>query len=181
MVANHLQQILLVTSNRSEAAVGYATMDGDTCGGLAPVAGVDKAFIMSWLQWLADGGLPSDLPDDCQSTIQRIIDRKPSAELRPTHHEQSDEEDLMPYPVLDVIEEAYVLHGKSPRQIIDTLQRQKDWPDQQIEQWVQKFCRLWSQNQWKRERYAPAFHLDDRNVDPRSFCRYPILSGHPEF
>jgi len=43
--------------------------------------------------------------------------------------------------------------------------------------WVTRFYKLWSRNQWKRERYAPSFHLDNRNLDPRSWCRFPILSG----
>jgi NAD+ synthase (glutamine-hydrolysing) len=48
---------------------------------------------------------------------------------------------------------------------------------QQLAIWIERFFRLWCRNQWKRERIAPAFHLDDRNVDPRSWCRFPILSG----
>ena len=48
--------LLLTTSNRSEAAVGYATMDGDTCGGLAPIAGIDKAFLLDWLKWMETTG-----------------------------------------------------------------------------------------------------------------------------
>ena len=40
-----------------------------------------------------------------------------------------------------------------------------------------RFFRLWSRNQWKRERYAPSFHLDDENLDPKTWCRFPILSG----
>jgi NAD+ synthase (glutamine-hydrolysing) len=43
--------------------------------------------------------------------------------------------------------------------------------------WTRRFFRLWSQNQWKRERYAPSFHLDDENLDPKTWCRFPILSG----
>ena len=43
--------------------------------------------------------------------------------------------------------------------------------------WVERFFRLWCQNQWKRERYAPSFHLDDENLDPKTWCRFPILSG----
>lgn len=52
MLANVKNALLLATSNRSEAAVGYATMDGDTCGGLSPIAGIDKAFLRQWLRWL---------------------------------------------------------------------------------------------------------------------------------
>jgi NAD+ synthase (glutamine-hydrolysing) len=43
--------------------------------------------------------------------------------------------------------------------------------------WVERFFKLWSRNQWKRERYAPSFHLDDENLDPKTWCRFPILSG----
>jgi NAD+ synthase (glutamine-hydrolysing) len=46
-----------------------------------------------------------------------------------------------------------------------------------LKNWIKKFFRLWSANQWKRERLAPAFHLDDLNVDPRTWCRFPILSS----
>ena len=52
LLANLRDALLLSTSNRSEAAVGYATMDGDTCGGLSPIAGIDKAFLRRWLRWL---------------------------------------------------------------------------------------------------------------------------------
>ena len=47
LLANVKNALLLSTSNRSEAAVGYATMDGDTCGGLCPIAGIDKAFLLT--------------------------------------------------------------------------------------------------------------------------------------
>jgi NAD+ synthase (glutamine-hydrolysing) len=46
-----------------------------------------------------------------------------------------------------------------------------------LKEHIKKFFRLWSRNQWKRERLAPSFHLDDFNVDPRSWCRFPILNG----
>ncbi len=42
---------------------------------------------------------------------------------------------------------------------------------------VERFFRLWSASQWKRERLAPSFHLDDENLDPKTWCRFPILSG----
>ena len=52
MLANLANALLVSTSNRSEAAVGYATMDGDTAGGISPIAGIDKAFLRRWLRWL---------------------------------------------------------------------------------------------------------------------------------
>ena len=48
---------------------------------------------------------------------------------------------------------------------------------QQLGVWIERFFRLWSRNQWKRERYAPSFHLDDKNLDPKTWCGWPILSG----
>ena len=60
MLANIRNALLLSTSNRSEAAVGYATMDGDTSGGLSPLAGIDKAFLRQWLRWMETSG-PSGL------------------------------------------------------------------------------------------------------------------------
>ena len=53
----------------------------------------------------------------------------------------------------------------------------KETDPAQLGQWVKRFFRLWSRNQWKRERYAPSFHLDDENLDPKTWCRFPILSG----
>ena len=48
---------------------------------------------------------------------------------------------------------------------------------EQLGGWVERFFRLWCRNQWKRERYAPSFHVDDANLDPKTWCRFPILSG----
>ncbi|MEP5612835.1 MAG: NAD+ synthetase, partial [Cyclobacteriaceae bacterium] len=88
---------------------------------------------------------------------------------------QTDEEDLMPYDVLKQIELEAILNGKSPRQVYDLL---KDLYDEsEAKGWVKKFFQLWTRNQWKRERYAPSFHFDDFNIDPRSWYRFPILSG----
>src|SRR4029453_19112130 len=56
LLANLRNALLLSTSNRSDAAVGYATMDGDTSGGLSPIAGIDKAFLREWLRWMETTG-----------------------------------------------------------------------------------------------------------------------------
>ena len=47
----------------------------------------------------------------------------------------------------------------------------------QLGGWVERFFRLFARNQWKRERYAPSFHVDDLNLDPKTWFRFPILSG----
>jgi NAD+ synthase (glutamine-hydrolysing) len=66
----------------------------------------------------------------------------------------------------------------SPSEIL--LVTQAEFPQHsrpQLALWIERFFRLWSRNQWKRERYAPSFHLDDENLDPKTWCRFPILSG----
>lgn len=176
MLANISGSLLLSTSNRSEVAVGYATMDGDTCGGLSPIAGIEKTFLQTWLRKLEHQGL--DFMDAIPA-LAHINNQKPTAELRPPEQTQTDEADLMPYPVLDAIEEALIAQRQKPldacRQVIATFGGQ--YSKDQIHQWTRRFCRLFSVSQWKRERYAPAFHLDDRNLDPKTWARYPILSG----
>jgi NAD+ synthase (glutamine-hydrolysing) len=175
LLANVQGALLLATSNRSEAAVGYATMDGDTCGGLSPIAGIDKAFLLQWLRWLEREG-PSGLgPIPDLAAVNRL---QPTAELRPPDRHQTDEADLMPYPVLDAIERAAIRDKQPPVEVFRAIRPQ--FPDRSADElcrWVERFFRLWARNQWKRERYAPSFHLDDENLDPKTWCRFPILSG----
>ena len=175
MLANIRQALLLTTSNRSEAAVGYATMDGDTCGGLAPIAGIDKAFLRQWLSWLETTGTSEIEPI---SSLKFINVQSPTAELRPEEKKQTDESDLMPYPILDQIEKWAIRDKRSPQDVLQLLaQNYSEHSTEQLKFWVKRFFRLWSRNQWKRERYAPGFHLDDENLDPKTWCRFPILSG----
>ncbi|WP_411844894.1 NAD(+) synthase [Roseibacillus persicicus] len=175
MLANLRNALLITTSNRSEAAVGYATMDGDTCGGLAPIAGIDKAFLRHWLRWMETTGTTEIPPLPVLSAVNK---QQPTAELRPDESEQTDEGDLMPYPLLDQIEKWAIRDKRSPRDILAlTLARFPDYQEKQVRVWVKRFFQLWSRNQWKRERYAPGFHLDDDNLDPKTWCRFPILSG----
>ena len=177
MIANHRNAILLATSNRSEAAVGYTTMDGDTCGGLAPIAGADKAFIVKWLRWMENLG-------PCGygrvGGLKLVNQQKPTAELRPQSFNQTDEEDLMPYPILDEIEKLAIRDKKPPVEIYRILVKKHSgsvFTPESVYAWVTKFFTLWARNQWKRERFAPSFHLDDENLDPKTWCRFPILSG----
>jgi NAD+ synthase (glutamine-hydrolysing) len=175
LVANLRGALLLATSNRSEAAVGYATMDGDTCGGLAPIAGIDKAFLLEWLRWLQQTGPQGIGP---LPALEMVNAQQPTAELRPPDACQTDESDLMPYRVLDAIERAAIRDKLTPLEVFATIRpRLCAYSPLQLGQWVERFFRLWCRNQWKRERYAPSFHLDDENLDPKTWCRFPILSG----
>ena len=175
LLANLRGAILLATSNRSEAAAGYATMDGDTCGGLSPIAGIDKQFIRKWLRWLETVG-SEDLAPMPQLSV--VTSQEPTAELRPNEEHQTDEDDLMPYTVLDAIERAAIRDKQLPADVFAVIKAQyPDVDEQQVGRWVVRFFQLWCRNQWKRERYAPSFHVDDESLDPKSWCRFPILNS----
>lgn len=169
MLANLNNALLLATSNRSEGDVGYATMDGDTSGSISPIVAVDKDFILQWLQW-AEKHLG-------YSGLHKVNALQPTAELRPQEQHQTDEQDLMPYPVIVEIERLAIRDHRKPADIYLILKQELDISPVQLKKYIQKFFRLWSRNQWKRERLAPSFHLDDFNVDPKTWCRFPILSG----
>ena len=175
MLANINSALLLSTSNRNEIAVGYATMDGDTSGGLAPIAGIDKHFLRQWLVWMEETGLPmiGPIPE-----LRLVNAQQPTAELRPAGSGQTDEGDLMPYEILDVIEKFSIRDKLLPIEVHQRLV--VEYPDQdplQLGQWIVRFFQLFCRNQWKRERFAPSFHVDDESLDPKTWCRFPILSG----
>jgi NAD+ synthase (glutamine-hydrolysing) len=166
MVANLRQALLLSTSNRSEAAVGYATMDGDTSGGLSPIAGIDKAFLRRWLTWLEKQG-PAGL--EPIPALAAVTVQAPTAELRPPGAGQTDEQDLMPYDLLDAVERAAIRDKLTPLEVF--LRMRPQYPQYaagELGLWIERFFRLWCRNQWKRERYAPSFHVDDENLVPFS-------------
>ncbi len=169
MLANLKHALLLVTSNRSEGSLGYATMDGDTSGSIAPIAAVDKYFILNWLKW-AESHLG-------YSSLHYVNNLQPTAELRPPEKSQTDEKDLMPYRIITGIEVLAIRDHLSPVEVYKRLKAENLEPEELLREHIKKFFLLWSRNQWKRERTAPAFHLDDFNVDPRTWCRFPILSG----
>ena len=169
LLTNLKNALLLSTSNRSEGDVGYATMDGDTSGSISPIAGVDKDFVIHWLQW-AEKNL--DRPG-----LREVNSLTPTAELRPLERSQTDEKDLMPYSLLVEIERLAIRDRRSPLEVFVALRKKNEFEEAELKEYIKKFFRLWSRNQWKRERLAPSFHLDDFNVDPKTWCRFPILSG----
>jgi NAD+ synthase (glutamine-hydrolysing) len=169
MLANIKNALLICTSNRSEGDVGYATMDGDTCGSIAPIAAVDKVFILEWLIWAE-----KTLGYEALSYVNQL---QPSAELRPLNRHQTDEADLMPYNVIVAIEQLAIKNHLSPLEVYHDLKSAQLTSDILLVSYISKFFKLWTKNQWKRERIAPSFHLDEFNIDPKTWCRFPILSG----
>lgn len=188
MIANTTGSILIATGNRSESSVGYCTMDGDTSGGLAPIAGIDKAFLLRWLKHMEETGdqfgpIPS---------LSYINAQQPAAELRPIEAKQTDEKDLMPYALLERIERLALQDLMPPSGILSILLAEKEagqarWttaaahftPDE-LKGAVSRFFQLWRSSQWKRERLAVSFHIDTYNVDPRSYLRFPVVSAKIE-
>lgn len=177
-LANLRNALLLNTGNRSEATLGYTTTDGDTCGGLAPIGGIDKAYLRTWLRWAERigpviGGKNRPLP-----ALQGINEQHPTAELRPPDSRQTDESDLMPYEVLDRFEKRIIRDRLCCEEAAKKVY--EDFPQyesEQVEIWARRFYRLWIDNQWKRKRYALNFHLDEETLDPEDWNHFPVLHG----
>lgn len=173
-IANLNHALLLVTSNKSEAAVGYTTMDGDTSGGLAPIADVPKSLIKLYLAWARRF---HDLPG-----FEKVDAMPASAELRPRApgQEQTDEGDLMPFAVLDQLMYGFVQLGLSPLGML-----RRFWPylkefypnPADAAAAIRKFVRLFCQAQWKRERFAISFRVTAFDLDPKTGFRFPPVQA----
>ena len=84
----------------------------------------------------------------------------------------------MPYSVLDFIERSAIRDHLGPAEILELLQ--VNFPAHSRERlclWTHRFFTLWSRNQWKRERYAPGFHLNDENLDPKTHDSLQQVDG----
>ncbi len=174
-VANLKNQILLCTSNRSEASTGYATMDGDTSGGLSPIATVDKHFLRHWLIWAEKKCTLGLGPIHSLSYVNQLT---PTAELRPLSNIQEDEKDLMPYELLQNIEECFIKNKMDEHSTFHYLiKKYKNMDSDKLENYIWKFSKRWQESQWKRERLATAFHVGNYSVDSKTYYRYPLLTG----
>jgi NAD+ synthetase len=98
--------ILLTTGNKSELATGYCTLYGDMCGGLGPIGDVPKMMVYEISRWVNRGKVI--IPPDS-------LTKPPSAELRPN---QTDQDTLPPYELVDRVLRAYVEEQKDPREVI---------------------------------------------------------------
>jgi NAD+ synthase (glutamine-hydrolysing) len=111
-LSNKFGALLLTTGNKSEMAVGYCTLYGDMCGGLAVISDVFKTQVYALANWINTDarrtGRPPPIP-------QSSIDKPPSAELRPN---QTDQDSLPPYDVLDAVLKGYVEEGLSSRDLV---------------------------------------------------------------
>jgi NAD+ synthase/NAD+ synthase (glutamine-hydrolysing) len=158
-LSNKTGDIVLTTGNKSEMATGYATLYGDMAGGFAVLKDIYKTMVYRLANWRNAQPGGAVIP-------QNIIDRPPSAELKPG---QCDQDSLPPYEVLDAIIEAYMERNESPRQIIAA-----GYPEDAVRRTVSMLKR----NEYKR-RQSPV----GIRVTPRGFgkdWRYPITSCYPD-
>lgn len=153
-ISNKTGKMVLTTGNKSETAVGYSTLYGDMAGGFAPIKDVLKTMVYRLAAWRNQ-----------QSPVipQRVIDRPPSAELRP---DQTDQDSLPPYEVLDAILHGYVEEDQSIEDLI------KAGFDRAT---VERVARLVIVNEYKRRQAAPGVRITLRAFGRDR--RYPITSG----
>jgi NAD+ synthetase len=143
-LSNKLGAMVLTTGNKSELAVGYCTLYGDMCGGLAVISDVPKTWIYRLANWInADAAKEGRHPPIPMSTIGK----PPSAELRP---DQTDQDSLPPYEVLDAILEGYVMDHHSPAELIE-----QGLPAAAVQQVV----RLIDAAEYKRRQSAPGLRV----------------------
>ena len=140
-MSNKFGSLLLTTGNKSELAVGYCTLYGDMCGGLAVISDVPKTMVYRLSEWI--NREREIIPRD-------TITKPPSAELRP---DQTDQDSLPPYDVLDAIIEAYVVGGKSRAEIVAVGYDQPT---------VDRVVRLIDMNEYKRRQAAPGLKITSK-------------------
>lgn len=176
-LANVEQKLLIATSNLSEASVGYCTMDGDTAGVLSPIGGISKTLVLKLNEFLYNKGFDwfgkhIQIPE-----LQAVVEQTPTAELRP--NAQQDETDLMPFEVLDTIRLLSQVTFYSKSEMLAQLKEQplqREYSDELLQSYIEKYFTLYARNQWKRERLATSFHIEQDSACPKTYRRYPVLS-----
>ena len=154
-LSNHTGSVVLTTGNKSETAVGYCTLYGDMAGSFAVLKDVSKTLVYQLCEYR--NGISRVIP-------QRIIDRAPSAELR---RDQTDQDSLPPYDILDAIIEAYVEKNCTPHEIVAMGY------DRAI---VARVIRLIHMNEYKRRQSAPGIRIT--RCDFGAGWHYPSTSSY---
>jgi NAD+ synthetase len=140
-LSNKFGSLLLTTGNKSELAVGYCTLYGDMCGGLAVISDVPKTMVYRLAKWINRAKEIIPAPS---------ITKPPSAELRPN---QTDQDSLPPYDTLDAILDAYVVQGKSAGEIVAAGFEEAT---------VRRVIRLIDFNEYKRRQAAPGLKVTSK-------------------
>jgi NAD+ synthase (glutamine-hydrolysing) len=159
-VSNKFNWLVLTTGNKSEMATGYATIYGDMAGGYAVIKDVPKQLVYELCRYRNTIGDTSVIP-------QSVIDKPPSAELRP---DQKDEDSLPPYSVLDPILKAYVEDDYSFDDIV-AMGYERDT--------VKQIITLVDRNEYKRRQSPPGIKITPRNFGRDR--RMPIANRYRPF
>jgi len=156
-LSNKTGAIVLTTGNKSEMAVGYATLYGDMAGGFAVIKDIYKTFVYRLCQYR--NSLRADIPEN-------ILTRAPSAELKP---DQTDQDTLPPYATLDAIIEAYMEKDLSPREIIALGHAESE---------VRRVVGLLKRSEYKRRQSPVGIRITRRGFGKD--WRYPITSRYTD-
>jgi len=140
-LSNKDNHLLLTTGNKSELAVGYCTIYGDMCGGLAVISDLPKTKVFEVARWINR---------DQERIPWNTIEKPPSAELRP---DQKDQDTLPEYDVLDQILELYVEQHLGAEEIVER------GFDETMVRWIQRRVDL---NEWKRQQAAPGIRVTSK-------------------
>lgn len=166
-VSNKLGSLLLTTGNKSEMAVGYATIYGDMNGGFNPIKDMLKMRVYELADW-RNKHRPADcLGPDGLVITQNIIDKAPSAELRPN---QTDQDSLPPYPILDEILVGLVELELS---VAEVVQRGEGRFDRALVKRIEKLLNI---AEYKRRQSAPGVKISRKAFGLGR--RYPITNGY---
>src|SRR5580658_278795 len=158
-LSNKWGALVLTTGNKSELAVGYCTLYGDMCGGLAIISDVPKTLVYD-VSRAANRRHPGAIPES-------VFEKPPSAELRP---DQKDSDSLPPYEILDQVLRAYVEDYQAPRQISQDL----GLPLETVVDIVNKVDR----NEYKRQQAAPGLKVTSKAFGIGR--RFPIAQKYAE-
>ena len=155
-MANEEQRLLLNTSNKSEIAMGYSTLYGDSSGALSVLGDLTKRQVYALARWINRTGkiIPT-----------RVLERPPTAELR---ENQTDQDTLPPYDILDDLVNQAIVEGKSPSQLTCASASSES---------IETFSRLYSASEYKRRQLPPVLRISDRAFGMGR--RMPIAASTP--
>jgi NAD+ synthase (glutamine-hydrolysing) len=173
--ANGAQAMWLQTSNMSEKAVGYTTIGGDMMGAYSLIANLPKTVIIELLRYLADRYAGEDMPELAE-VLRELLATKASAELA---ENQADEDDLMPFPVLDACFYLFAGEKMEPVEVYEVVRTMfgRDFPDETLRGWVMKFVRLFQGSIFKWVQTPQSVHLGSLDLDRERALQLPVVQS----
>ncbi len=154
-LSNKFGYIVLATGNKSELAMGYSTLYGDMCGGLAVISDLTKQQVYALANWMNRNE---------EIIPKHTIERPPSAELRP---DQKDSDSLPSYEILDQVLSAYVEEHQSPEEIVTRY----GYPLELVQDLIKRIHR----NEYKRRQSPPGLRISEKAFSVGR--RFPIVQG----